>query len=88
MLLPSCQANYELILIVDRLKKMLRVEPVQIPIDAPRFPDLIVSDKDSFFNSKFWCPRYHFQARLQLHAFNLIARVAYEEGIILRSRSK
>ena len=45
MLLPRRQVNYESILVVvDRLKKMLRNEPVQIPIDVPRLPDLIVSD--------------------------------------------
>ena len=42
VLLPRRQVNYDSILvIVDRLKKILRDEPVQIPIDAPRLPDSI-----------------------------------------------
>ena len=59
VLLPRRQANYDSILVVVvRLKKMLRNEPVQIMIDAPGFakvlmdliarhhdlPDLIVSN--------------------------------------------
>ena len=44
VLLPRRQANYDSILVVDRLKKMLRNESVQIPIDAPRLPDSIVRD--------------------------------------------
>ena len=36
--------SYYLILVVDWLRKMLRDEPVQIPIDAPRLPNSIVSD--------------------------------------------
>ena len=37
--------SYDLILVlVNRLKKMLRDEPVQILIDVPRLPDSIVSD--------------------------------------------
>ena len=36
LLLPGRQANYDSILVVvDRLRKMLRNEPVQITIDAP-----------------------------------------------------
>ena len=34
-----------------------------------RFPR--VSNQDSIFTSKFWFPKYYFQARLQLHAFEL-----------------
>ena len=41
VLLPRRQANYDLILVVNHLKKMLHDEPVQIPIDAPRLPDSI-----------------------------------------------
>ena len=79
--------SYDSILIVvDRLTKMVYSEPVQIPINAPRLPDSIVSDKDSVFTSKFWSPRYQFRARLRLHDFELIARVSYEEDIILHSR--
>ena len=55
-------------------RKMLSVKPVQIPINAPRFPYLIVSDKDSFFTSKFWCPRYHFGARLRFPPTCLLQR--------------
>ena len=41
VLLPRRQANYDSILVVvDRLKKMLRNEPVQITIDAPRLLQL------------------------------------------------
>ena len=36
--------SYYSIFVVDWLRKMLRNEPVQIPIDVPRLPDLIVSD--------------------------------------------
>ena len=54
----------------------------------PGFPDSIVSDLNSVFTSKFWSPRYHFQAWLRLHPFELIARVSYKEDIILCSRSK
>ena len=35
MLLSRCQTNYNSILVVDRLKKILRNKPVQIPIDIP-----------------------------------------------------
>ena len=44
VLLPKRQANYNSILVVDRLKKILRDESMQIPIDAPRLPDSIVRD--------------------------------------------
>ena len=45
MLLPRRQVNYKSILVViDQLKKMLRDEPVQIPIDIPRLPNSIVSN--------------------------------------------
>ena len=40
VLLPGWQANYDLVLVVDLLKKMLRDEPLQIPIDVPRLPRL------------------------------------------------
>ena len=83
--------SYDSILvIVGRLTKMLCVKSVQIPIDAPWFPDLIVSDKDSFFTSKFWCPRYHFQAWLRIYAFDLNCGCrphgSYKEDIGPRSR--
>ena len=79
---------------------MVHSKPVQM-IDAPElakvFIDLvvqhhgpsnsIVGNWNSVCTSTFWSPRYHFQVRLQLHAFKLIARVSYEENIIFRSRS-
>ena len=67
--------SYDLILVViDRLTKMIHYEPVQIPIDIPGLakvfidlviryhglPNSIVSDRNSVFTSKFWSPRYHF----------------------------
>ena len=33
-----------ILIVVDRLTKMVHSEPVQILIDAPRLPDSIVSD--------------------------------------------
>ena len=42
VLLPRRQANYDSILIVDRLKKILRDEPVQIPIDAPGLAEVFI----------------------------------------------
>ena len=42
MLLPRHQANYDSILVVDRLKKILRDEPVQIPIDAPGLAEVFI----------------------------------------------
>ena len=64
--------SYDSILIVDRLKKILCDEPVQIPIDAPRLPDSIVSDWDSVFTSKFWFFWYHFQVRLRSPPMRLL----------------
>ena len=32
----------------------------------PDIPDSIIRHRDSVFTSKFWCPRYHFRARLRL----------------------
>ena len=48
----------------------LHDEPVQIPIDAPWLPNSI--DWDSVLTSKFWSPRYHFQARLRLSPMRLL----------------
>ena len=82
VLLPRRQANYDSILIVDRLKKMLRDESVQINRctrasgnnfryynSIPQSPRL--SEGDSVFTFKFWFPR--------LYAFELIARVFYKD---------
>ena len=83
---------------------MIHYKPAQITIDVPglvkifidlvaqhnNLSNLIVSNKDSFFTSKFWCPQYHFQAWLRLHAFELNCGcrpyVSYEEDIGPRSR--
>ena len=61
--------NYDSILvIVDRLTKMVHYKPVKVTINAPGLaeviidvivqhhglPDSIVTDRGSFFNSKFW----------------------------------
>ena len=61
--------NYDLILvIVKQLTKMVHYKLVKVTIDAPRLakviidvvvwhhglPDSIVTDKGSFFTSKFW----------------------------------
>ena len=78
VLLPRRQANYDSILIVDRLKKILRNEPVQIPIDAPGLAevfislDSIISDRNSVFTSKFWFFWYHFQVRLRSPPMRLL----------------
>ena len=61
--------NYDSILvIVDRLTKMVHYEPVKVTINVPRlveviidvvvryynFPDSIISDWGAIFTSKFW----------------------------------
>ena len=66
---------YNLILvIVDRLTKMVHYKPVKVTIDAPGLaevikdvevwhhglPDSIVTDRSSFFTSKFWSSLYYF----------------------------
>ena len=47
------------------------------------FLNSIVSDWDLVFSFKFWCPRYHFQSWLQIHAFELDCNyrphVSYED---------
>ena len=67
--------SYESILVIDdRLTKIVHYEPVKITIDAPRLAevilnvvvwhhdllDLIVSDRGSFFHSKFWSSLCYF----------------------------
>ncbi len=67
--------NYDLILvIVDRLKKMVHYEPVKITIDTLGLaeviinmvvrhhgvPESIVTDRDSLFISKFWSSLCYF----------------------------
>ena len=58
-------SNYNSILIiVNRLKKMLRNKLVQIPIDASQLSNSIAWD--SVLTFKSWSPWYHFRAWLQL----------------------
>ena len=67
--------NYDSILvIVDRLTKMVYYEPVKVTIDTPGLaeviidvivwhhglPDSIVTDKGSLFTSKFWSSLCYF----------------------------
>ena len=67
--------NYDSILvIVDRLTKMVHYEPVKVTIDAPGLaeviidmivwyhdlPDSIVTDRGSLFTSKFWSSLCYF----------------------------
>ena len=67
--------SYDSILvIVDRLTKMMHYEPVKVTIDAPGLaeviidvvvrhhglPDSIVTDRGSLFTSKFWSSLYYF----------------------------
>ncbi len=67
--------SYELILvIVDRLTKIVHYVPVKITIDAPGLaeviidvvvrhhgvPESIVTDRGSLFTSKFWSSLYYF----------------------------
>ena len=67
--------SYDSILvIVDRLTKMVHYQPVQVTIDAPKLaevildvvvwhhglPDSIVSDRGSVFTSKFWSSLCYF----------------------------
>ena len=69
--------SYDLILVVDRLKKILCDEPVQMSIDAPWLLDSIVSDWDLVFNSKFWFLQYHFRVQLWLPPTHLLRRTSY-----------
>ena len=67
--------NYDSILvIVDRLTKMMHYEPVKVTIDAPGLaeviidavvrhhglPDSIISDRGAIFTSKFWSSLCYF----------------------------
>ncbi len=63
-----------ILVIVDRLTKMVYYEPVKVTIDAPALaeviieavvqhhglPDSIVSDRGSVFTSKFWSSLWFF----------------------------
>ena len=63
-----------ILIIVDRLTKMVYYKPVKVPIDAPRLaeviidvvvwhhglPDSIVTNRSSLFTSKFWLSLYYF----------------------------
>ena len=67
--------SYDSILvIVDRLTKIVHYEPVKVTIDAPELveviidvvvkhhglPDSIISDREAIFTSKFWSSLYYF----------------------------
>ena len=67
--------NYDLILvIVDQLTKMMYYKSVIVIIDTPELaevildvvvshkslPDSIMTDRDSFFTTKFWLSLYYF----------------------------
>ena len=67
--------SYDSILvIVDRLTKMVHYEPVKVTIDAPGLaeviidvvvrhhglPDSIISNRGAIFTSKFWSSFYYF----------------------------
>ena len=67
--------SYDSILvIIDRLTKMVHYEPVKVTIDAPRLaeviidvvirhhglPNSIISDRGAIFTSKFWSLRCYF----------------------------
>ena len=79
--------SYDLIfIIINRLIKMINYKLVQIRIGASglakvfidlvarhhNFPNLIVSNWDPVFTSKFWSFQYHFQVRLQLLPMHLL----------------
>ena len=63
-----------ILVIVDRLTKMVHYKPVKVTIDAPglakviidvvvrqhNLSDSIASDRSSVFTSKFWLSLYHF----------------------------
>ena len=63
-----------ILVIIDRLSKMVYYEPVKVTIDASNFaeviinvvvrhhglPDSIVSDRGSIFTSKFWSSLFYF----------------------------
>ena len=63
-----------ILVIVDRLTKMIQYEPVKITMDAPSLaevfidtivrhhglPDSIISDRGSVFTSKFWSSLCYF----------------------------
>ena len=70
-----------ILVIVNRLTKMVHYEPVKVSIDVPglteviidvvvwhhRLPDSIVTDRGSFFTSKFWSsPSYFLKVKQRL----------------------
>ena len=70
----NCNSYNSILVIVNRLTKMVYYEPVKVTIDAPRLaevildmvvrhyglPDSIVINRGSFFTSKFWSSLYYF----------------------------
>lgn len=68
------ESYYSILVIVNRLIKMVNNEPVKVTIDAPELAEvilnkvvwqhgllnLIVTNKDLLFTSKFWSLLYYF----------------------------
>ena len=82
VLLPGRQANYNLVLVVNLLKKMLRDKPMQIPIDVSRL-----------FRLNYQWSRLSLHLQVLIPPILLSSWIAvtahtspYEEDIILCSR--